>query len=62
MTSLLERGLGSGAWRVFVAEENGRVVSHMFVRLIEKNLDNASMEIQLESFARELKHGFEMQV
>jgi tryptophan synthase alpha chain len=34
------------------------VVGSAFVRLIEKNLDNASMEIQLESFARELKHGF----
>jgi len=28
------------------------------VRLIERNLDNPSLEIQLESFARELKHGF----
>ncbi|MBZ5726609.1 MAG: tryptophan synthase subunit alpha [Acidobacteriia bacterium] len=34
------------------------VVGSAFVRLIERNLDNASLEIQLESFARELKHGF----
>jgi tryptophan synthase alpha subunit len=37
------------------------VVGSAFVRLIEKNLDNASMEIQLESFARELKPGFTVQ-
>ena len=36
------------------------VVGSAFVRLIEKNLDNASLEIQLESFARELKHGFQV--
>ncbi len=34
------------------------VVGSAFVRLIERNLDNPSLEIQLESFARELKHGF----
>jgi len=34
------------------------VVGSAFVRLIEKNGDNPSLEIQLESFARELKHGF----
>jgi tryptophan synthase alpha subunit len=34
------------------------VVGSAFVRLIERNADNASLEIQLESFARELKHGF----
>ncbi len=34
------------------------VVGSAFVHLIERNLDNASLEIQLESFARELKHGF----
>jgi len=33
-------------------------VGSAFVRLIERNLDNPSLEIQLESFARELKHGF----
>ena len=34
------------------------VVGSAFVRLIERNLDNPSLEIQLESLARELKHGF----
>jgi len=29
------------------------------VRMIEQNADNPSLEIQLESFARELKRGFE---
>jgi len=35
------------------------VVGSAFVRLIERNLDNPSLEIQLESLTRELKHGFE---
>jgi len=30
------------------------------MHMIERNLDNPSLEIQLESFARELKHGFEL--
>jgi tryptophan synthase alpha chain len=34
------------------------VVGSAFVRLIERNADNPSLEIQLESFVRELKHGF----
>ena len=34
------------------------VVGSAFVRMIERNADNPSLEIQLESFARELKHGF----
>jgi tryptophan synthase alpha chain len=34
------------------------VVGSAFVRLIERNSDNPSLEIQLESFTRELKHGF----
>jgi tryptophan synthase alpha chain len=34
------------------------VVGSAFVRLIEQNADNASLEIQLESFTRELKAGF----
>jgi tryptophan synthase alpha chain len=34
------------------------VVGSAIVRLIERNAGNASLEIQLESFARELKHGF----
>jgi tryptophan synthase alpha chain len=45
-----------------VAELGGQVeavaVGSAFVRLIERNLDNPSLEIQLESFVRELKHGF----
>jgi tryptophan synthase alpha chain len=36
------------------------VVGSAFVRLIEQNIDNASMAIQVESLARELKHGFEL--
>jgi tryptophan synthase alpha chain len=35
------------------------VVGSAFVRLIERNCDNPSLEIQLESFTRELKHGLE---
>ena len=34
------------------------VVGSALVRLIERNLDNTSLEIQLESFVRELKRGF----
>jgi tryptophan synthase alpha chain len=34
------------------------VVGSALVHLIERNLDNSSLEIQLESFVRELKHGF----
>jgi len=34
------------------------VVGSAIVRLIEQNATNASLEIQLESFVRELKHGF----
>ena len=33
------------------------VVGSAFVRMIERNADNPSLEIQLEAFARELKHG-----
>jgi tryptophan synthase alpha chain len=33
-------------------------VGSAFVRLIEKNAENASLPLQLESFTRELKHGF----
>jgi tryptophan synthase alpha chain len=36
------------------------VVGSAFVHLIERNAANASLELQLESFARELKHGFAM--
>jgi tryptophan synthase alpha chain len=34
------------------------VVGSAIVRLIEQNAENASLEIQLESFTRELKRGF----
>ena len=34
------------------------VVGSAFVRLIERHAGNSSLEIQLESFTRELKHGF----
>ncbi len=34
------------------------VVGSAFVRMIERNRDNPSLEIQLEALARELKHGF----
>jgi tryptophan synthase alpha chain len=36
------------------------VVGSAFVRLIEQNRENASLTLMLESFARELKHGFEL--
>ena len=34
------------------------VVGSAFVRLIEQNADNPSLEMQLEAFTRELKSGF----
>ena len=34
------------------------VVGSAIERLIERNLDSSSLELQLEAFARELKHGF----
>ncbi len=34
------------------------VVGSAFMRLIERNIGNASLEVRLESLARELKHGF----
>jgi len=37
------------------------VVGSAIVRLIEKNADNASLEIQLESYTRELKHALGVQ-
>src|SRR5262249_20449056 len=36
------------------------VVGSAIVDLIARNADNASLEVQLESFVRELKHGFDM--
>src|SRR5437879_2821782 len=35
-------------------------VGSAIMRLIEQNAGNASLEIQLESFVRELKHGFQL--
>jgi len=47
-----------------VAEIGGQaeavVVGSAIMRLIEQNAGNESLEIQLESFVRELKHGFHM--
>src|SRR5437773_9224746 len=34
-------------------------VGSAIMRVIEQNAENASLEIQLESFIRELKHGFQ---
>ena len=36
------------------------VVGSAIMRLIEQNAGNASLELQLESFVRELKHGFQV--
>jgi len=36
------------------------VVGSAFVRLIERNAGNASLPVMLESFTRELKHGFSL--
>ncbi len=38
----------------------GVVVGSAIVSLIERNLENTSLELQLESFVRELKHGFDL--
>lgn len=59
----LPLAVGFGISRPEHVAELGRqveavVVGSAFVRLIERNLDNPSLEIQLESFVRELKHGF----
>jgi len=59
----LPLAVGFGISRPEQVAEVGRqveaaVVGSAFVRLIERNLDNPSLEIQLESFTRELKHGF----
>jgi tryptophan synthase alpha chain len=59
----LPLAVGFGISRPDHVAELGRqveavVVGSAFMRLIERNLDNPSLEIQLESFARELKHGF----
>jgi tryptophan synthase alpha chain len=59
----LPLAVGFGISRPEHVTELGRqveavVVGSAFVRLIESNFDNPSLEIQLESFVRELKHGF----
>ncbi|HTX37093.1 MAG TPA: tryptophan synthase subunit alpha [Bryobacteraceae bacterium] len=59
----LPLAVGFGISRPEHVAELGRqveavAVGSAFVRLIERNLDNPSLEIQLESFTRELKHGF----
>ena len=59
----LPLAVGFGISRPEHVAELGRqveavVVGSAIVRLIERNAANASLEIQLESFVRELKHGF----
>ncbi|HWB87054.1 MAG TPA: tryptophan synthase subunit alpha [Bryobacteraceae bacterium] len=59
----LPMAVGFGISRPEHVAELGRqveavVVGSAFVRLIERNLDSPSLESQLESLARELKHGF----
>jgi tryptophan synthase alpha chain len=61
----LPLAVGFGVSRPEHVAELGRqveavVVGSAIVNLIERNADNASLEIQLESFARELKHGFDL--
>jgi tryptophan synthase alpha chain len=60
----LPLAVGFGISRPEHVAELGRqveavVVGSAIVRMIEKNADNPSLEIQLESFVRELKHGFQ---
>ena len=60
----LPLAVGFGISRPEHVAELGRqveavVVGSALVRIIEQNADNPSLEIQLESFARELKHGFQ---
>jgi tryptophan synthase alpha chain len=60
----LPLAVGFGISRPEHVAELGRqveavVVGSAIVGLIERNLDNTSLEIQLESFVRELKHGFD---
>jgi tryptophan synthase alpha chain len=61
----LPLAVGFGISRPEHVAELGRqveavVVGSAIVSLIERNGDNTSLEIQLESFVRELKHGFDM--
>ena len=46
-------------WRELGGQVEAVVVGSAIVNLIERNAANASLEIQLESFVRELKHGFD---
>jgi len=55
----LPLAVGFGISRPEHVAELGRQVEAAIVRIIEQNADNPSLEIQLESFARELKHGFQ---
>jgi tryptophan synthase alpha chain len=60
----LPLAVGFGISRPEHVAELGRqveavVVGSAIVRMIGKNADNPSLEIQLESFMRELKHGFQ---
>jgi tryptophan synthase alpha chain len=60
----LPLAVGFGISRPEHVAELGRqveavVVGSAIVRMIEKNADNPSLEIQLEAFVRELKHGFQ---
>ncbi|MCJ7843589.1 GNAT family N-acetyltransferase [Lederbergia sp. NSJ-179] len=34
--SFLENALSSGQWFIWVAEENGKIISHIFIELIQK--------------------------
>jgi tryptophan synthase alpha chain len=61
----LPLAVGFGISRPEHVAELGRqveavVVGSAIVNLIEQHRDNSSLEIQLESFVRELKHGFDM--
>jgi tryptophan synthase alpha chain len=61
----LPLAVGFGISRPEHVAELGRqveavVVGSAIVHLIEREARNASLEIELESFVRELKHGFEM--
>ncbi len=61
----LPLAVGFGVSRPEHVAELGRqveavVVGSAIVNLIERNAENASLEMQLESFARELKHGFSL--
>jgi tryptophan synthase alpha chain len=59
----LPLAVGFGVSKAEHVSELGRqveavAVGSAIVRLVEQNRDNPSLEIQLESFIRELKHGF----